>query len=321
MRRPLRFLLIQLKKSVYKTDEGVRMKIRLISGSCYIAILVAFFCMKIFLPYGDFYFDALIYAFAILGTFEMLRATKEKTTKAERVIVYLFAVFCIPTCAVAEAFFTFGLHVVSVLFVIMSVALVSLLVIRHEETDMENLGAAFFSAVYPTLLLCLLVLSNHALELEGLAEVAFNSNLLVLFIFVISPLSDCFAFLVGFSLKPFFPRKFAPTISPNKTLVGAIGGLVGGIVAAVVLYLVYNATLGGFENVALWLPVYMAMGLVGAVATEFGDLLESAIKRKIGIKDMGNLMPGHGGVLDRIDGTMLVTVVVVLAYVLLAWIV
>ena len=59
------------------------MKIRLISGSCYVAILVAFFCLKVCLPtpYGDFAFDALIYAFALLGVGEMLRAVKEKTTK------------------------------------------------------------------------------------------------------------------------------------------------------------------------------------------------------------------------------------------------
>ena len=304
--------------------KSPKMKNRVISGVLYVAILLAFYLLKLFVPdvgkvpLGDFCFDILIYAFALIGTFEMLRAVKAKTTKAERVIVYLFCVFCIPACAVAEAFFTFGLHVVSVLFVIMSVALVSLLVIRHEETDMENLGAAFFSAVYPTLLLCLLVLANHALELEGLAEVAFNSNLLVLFIFVISPLSDCFAFLVGFSLKPFFPRKFAPTISPNKTLVGAIGGLVGGIVGAAVIYFVYGwLFVGSFENTGFWLPVYLIIGLASAAATEFGDLVESCIKRKAGIKDMGKIMPGHGGILDRIDGTLFATMTVYLAFVVL----
>ena len=66
------------------------MKVRLLSGSCYIALLVGFFCLKIFLPYGDFYFDGLLYAFTLLGTFEMLRAMKEKTTKAERFIVYVY---------------------------------------------------------------------------------------------------------------------------------------------------------------------------------------------------------------------------------------
>ena len=80
------------------------MKIRLISGSVYIALLAGFFCLKIFLPYGDFYFDALIYAFALLGTFEILRATKEKTTKAQRGLVYAFSAIMLPACAVGEYF-------------------------------------------------------------------------------------------------------------------------------------------------------------------------------------------------------------------------
>ena len=84
------------------------MKIRLLSGSCYIALLALFFCLKIFLPYGDFYFDALIYVFTLLGTFEILRATKEKTTKAERGIVYVFAICTLPACALAEFFLRAG---------------------------------------------------------------------------------------------------------------------------------------------------------------------------------------------------------------------
>ena len=304
--------------------KSSKMKKRIISGALYVVILLAFYLLKLFvpdwgkIPLGDFCFDILIYAFALIGTFEMLRAVKDKTTTAERVIVGIFSVVCIPACAVAEAFFTFGLHVISVLFVVTAVALISLLVIRYDETNMENLGTAFFSAAYPTLLLCILVLSNHALELEGLAQVKFNSDLLILFIFVISPLSDCFAFLVGFSLKPFFPKKFAPKISPNKTLVGAIGGLIGGLIGAAIIYFVYGwLFVGSFENMAFWLPVYLIIGVATAAATEFGDLVESCIKRKVGIKDMGNIMPGHGGILDRIDGTLFASVVVYLAFVAL----
>ena len=103
------------------------MKIRLLSGSCYVAILALFFCLKIFLPspYGTFAFDALIYAFTLLGTFEMLRAVKEKTTKAERVLVFTFALVSIPACAVCEYFFGNGLLVTGVCFLVMALALLS----------------------------------------------------------------------------------------------------------------------------------------------------------------------------------------------------
>ena len=107
------------------------MKTRLISGSCYVVILIAFYLLKIFVH--DLCFDVLIYAFALIGTVEMLRALQDKTTKTERAIVFAFAIVAIPLCAIAEQYFLYGLHVTSICFFVMAVALICLLVIRHEE--------------------------------------------------------------------------------------------------------------------------------------------------------------------------------------------
>lgn len=301
------------------------MKKRVISGICYMAVLFAFFLLKIFIH--DFCFDVLIYAFALLGTFEILRAMKDRMTKAERIIVFVFTVICIPACALSEYYFRYGLHVTSVCFVAMGTVLLSLLVLRHEETSPENLGVSFFSSLYPTLLLMVLVLVNHVSDpvaiLQGkypalLGELAFNSDLLILFVFVVSPVCDTFAFFFGRLFKKHFPDKLAPEISPNKTIIGGIGGLVGGVVTAALIYFIYNAITGvGYVNMQIWLPVYLAMGFLAAAATEFGDLVESCIKRKLGIKDMGNAIPGHGGVLDRIDGTLFASVAVYLVFALI----
>ena len=90
---------------------------------------------------------------------------------------------------------------------------------------------------------------------------------------------------------------FAPTISPNKTWEGAIGGLVFGALGAAVAMLILEPTIraGAQILVAAALPV-------AAIA---GDLLESALKRRLGVKDMSTLLPGHGGVLDRLDSLLL----------------
>ena len=288
------------------------MKKRIISGAVYTALLVGFFCLKIYVH--AFCFDALIYAFAVIGTWEILRAFKDKTTKPQRVMVMIFAIVCIPTCAITEEYLSFGMHYTCVCFFVLGVALLSLLVLDHDKTTPENLGVSFLSAIYPVLLLSVLVLANHATALRALKDVAFNSNLLILFIFVVSPLADVFAFIFGLSLKKVFPKKLAPTLSPNKTIIGAIGGLVGGMLGACALYFTYGAIAGSFENMGLWLPVYLVMGLLCAAATAFGDLVESCIKRKVGIKDMGKIMPGHGGVMDRIDGTLFASIVVYLAF-------
>ncbi len=302
------------------------MKIRLISGTVYIAILVAFFALKIVVPtvngvpYGDFCFDALIYAFALMGTFEMLRAVKEKTAKAERGIVYAFAAATIPAVAVCQWKWGNGWTVIGVLALALAVALLSLLVLAHEKVTLESLGLSLFSAVYPTLLLCLLVLTNHAAGGARLARFALDSRIMILFIFVVSPCADSIAYVFGRYMKGKFPKKMAPKLSPNKTVIGGIGGLIGGMLGAVALYFIYNACVGSFDKMAIILPVYIGIGLAAAVATAFGDLVESSIKRKVGLKDMGNIMPGHGGALDRLDGTLFATVVVYVAFTAIHWI-
>jgi len=91
--------------------------------------------------------------------------------------------------------------------------------------------------------------------------------------------------------------KLAPVLSPRKTWAGAVGGLVGGLIAA----LVYGPLV--LDRVALRLGVWQlaAVGLVVAVAAQVGDVAESLFKREAGVKDSSSLIPGHGGVLDRLD--------------------
>ena len=72
------------------------------------ALLAVAYCLKLFLPGGDFFVDALIYAFALIGTFEMIRAMKEKITKAERLIVYAFVIICIPVGVLMKYFLDWG---------------------------------------------------------------------------------------------------------------------------------------------------------------------------------------------------------------------
>ncbi len=290
------------------------MKIRLLSGSVYILLLAALFVLKIFVH--DLCFDAFIYFCALWGTFEMLRAHKDKLTKAEKGIVYAFAIVCIPACALSQQFFERGLLATALCFFAFALAVLSLLVVKYEESTPENLGATFLSGVYPTLLLCALCLCNHFEPTQALDGYGFNSNLAVLFVFVVSPVADSLAYVFGRFLKRFFPKKLAPTVSPNKTVIGGIGGLFGGVLAGAVLYFAYNAVCGSFDKMQIFLPVYLVVGLVAAFVTAFGDLVESSLKRKADIKDMGGIMPGHGGVLDRIDGTLFASVVVYLTFVL-----
>jgi phosphatidate cytidylyltransferase len=105
--------------------------------------------------------------------------------------------------------------------------------------------------------------------------------------------ADIFAFLIGNALKG---PKLWPRYSPNKTWAGFFGGLLGAMGAAMLTAELSTAKLS--------LLAAAVIGLAGGLATMAGDLLESILKRRFGVKDSGDLIPGHGGLLDRVDGLM-----------------
>lgn len=92
-------------------------------------------------------------------------------------------------------------------------------------------------------------------------------------------------------------RKLAPTISPNKTIEGLVGGVVAGVVAGIGFGMIAGADAADLPKVAL-------VALAAVLFSVVGDLFESMLKRHVGVKDSGRLIPGHGGILDRIDGVL-----------------
>ncbi len=116
----------------------------------------------------------------------------------------------------------------------------------------------------------------------------------VLFLFIVVWGTDTGAYIFG---RLFGGPKLFPRISPNKTWAGAIGGIVLGVGIPVLLALI-------LQNQNL-LPLIVFIALQLAILSEIGDLLESAIKRRFQVKDSGWFIPGHGGILDRIDGLLL----------------
>ena len=132
-----------------------------------------------------------------------------------------------------------------------------------------------------------------------------NGRFYILYVFCGAFISDTFAFLVG---SKFGKTKLAPDISPNKTVEGSIGGIIGVILSFIAITLLGNYKFGINGNVFYWTLI----GIAASVAGQFGDLTASAIKRYCKIKDFGNIMPGHGGVLDRFDSLMFVAPIVYL---------
>ena len=173
-----------------------------------------------------------------------------------------------------------------------------------KEFGLKELGATTVTMLYPSIFLYFAFEINHLV----------NGLLVILLVLLVAIFTDTFAYFVGSLIKG---KKLCPTISPKKTISGAIGGLIGGMLGAILIYLLFEVwnvfgvqvNVLGFDS-SISIFVYLILGFIGAFADEVGDLVASQIKRKAGIKDFGNIFPGHGGIMDRIDGISFVVVII-----------
>ena len=163
--------------------------------------------------------------------------------------------------------------------------LMAMYVFTFPKYRTEEVMAAFFGLFYVSVMLSF-IYRTRLLEMDGV-----DGKLLFFLIFICSWGCDTCAYAVGMLLGR---HKLAPVLSPKKSIEGAVGGVAGAVLLG---YLYGRFALGYPGGCALICGV-------GAVVSQIGDLAASAIKRNHGIKDYGNLIPGHGGILDRFDSVI-----------------
>ena len=176
--------------------------------------------------------------------------------------------------------------------------LIAILVVQlyaKKSNPAGNWAFSFMSQVYVALPFALLpLLSINTDEQAGrMAYTWIYPMALFVFLWV----NDTFAYLSGLTLHNIFPWKHFPSVSPKKTWVGSTGGCVFTLLAAVGIWYVQPGTLSLLQ--------WLGFAAIVVVSGTYGDLVESHLKRQLGIKDSSHILPGHGGLLDRFDSALL----------------
>ena len=279
--------------------------IRTLTGAVYVLLLVG---CTVYSPVSAFFFFAAVAA-ATLWEFGSLMnthlgAAMPRPINAMAGVVLAAAVWlsAIASPQTAQMFALYGLLM---LYIIISG------LYRHTQKPLKDWALCFASQIYIALPFALLPLLSIVYD-EMAGSMAYNWIYpLALFIFLW--VNDTFAFLCGCSLSRYIPAKLFPRISPKKSWIGSIGGGLFTLLAAVIIWRLDNgqsamangqwSMVNGQSSMSLlrWL----GFALVVIVFGTWGDLVESLIKRQLGIKDSGHILPGHGGLLDRFDSALL----------------
>jgi phosphatidate cytidylyltransferase len=222
---------------------------------------------------------------SLIGMYEYYRAVK---TTGAKTIDFAGYIFCI-------AFYVLQLlypnnEIFSSLLVFMLI-----LLFTYEIFTRKSNVHTVFPFIYISYLLA------HLLFIDG-----FESSWIIIWLpFVTAWSTDTAAYFTGLSIGK---HKLCPTISPKKTVEGAIGGIIG----CSALTTLFGLIISNYDN-SIGIENYFIIGLICGVFSQLGDLTASYIKRTTGIKDFGTLIPGHGGILDRFD-SILFTIPVVYYY-------
>lgn len=263
--------------------------VRTLTGVVYVLLLVG---CTVYSPVSAFFFFAAVMADTLweFGTLmnTHLGARMPRPINAMAGVVLAAAVW-LSTIASPQTAQMFSLYGLLLIYILVSA------LYRRSPEPLKGWALCFASQIYIALPFALLPLLSIVYD-AGTGTLAYNWIYpLALFIFIW--VNDTFAYLCGCTFSKYIPLKLFPRISPKKSWVGSIGGGIFTLAAAVVVW--------WWQPETMPLLRWLGFGLTVVVFGTWGDLVESLIKRQLGIKDSGNVLPGHGGMLDRFDSALL----------------
>ena len=292
----------QENKLIQKPDPKKKsgLKIRALTASVIGTVYVGVVVLTILFNFR-FVFDIFMILVTLVAALEVSRAFANKFAKPVWIFVVLNVILGYTAFYVVHFLIGGGSGGITAYFLVLAVMFLACIVyIMFSKTNsMNNVLTTMLVLIYPT------TLCVYMLSLNYLPSVQ-HANSAILLLFLLPAISDTAAYMVG---SLFRGPKLAPLISPKKTISGAIGGVVGGIAAGGIVLLFSEFGLFNIaplaDSTASNVIHYLVIGAAGAVFVIIGDLIASYTKRQCGVKDFGTILPGHGGIMDRLDSMIL----------------
>lgn len=283
---------------------------RTVTAVCLIALLIGLFALSYFVDHGNIFLDLFILILLVGAVREMYFCMQEAGFKLFRVPLAIFLVTSYPVMYLMEHFTGQGFLGLMICFAAgVFAALVVFTFADPERNHAKDLFATVFVMVYP----------GFIISLAWMLVQRYSAVYAIPFAIFLPVGADTFAYWFGSMIGG---KKLCPTISPKKTVAGFVGGLFGGMLVSVIMFLLFEqfalfprAGYVPFTD-ATWSSalIYLAIGLVGSLAGQLGDLAASRLKRALGIKDFGKIFPGHGGIMDRFDSIMAGIIVLLVSF-------
>ena len=283
---------------------------RTVTAVCLIALLIGLFALSYFVDHGNIFLDLFIWILLVGAVREMYFCMQEAGFKLFRVPLAIFLVTSYPVIYLMEHFTGQGFLGLVICFAAgVFAALVVFTFADPERNHAKDLFATVFVMVYP----------GFIISLAWMLVQRYSAVYAIPFAIFLPVGADTFAYWFGSMIGG---KKLCPTISPKKTVAGFVGGLFGGMLVSVIMFLLFEqfalfprAGYVPFTD-ATWKSalIYLAIGLVGSLAGQLGDLAASRLKRALGIKDFGKIFPGHGGIMDRFDSIMAGIIVLLVSF-------
>lgn len=267
------------------------MKVRIISAVVMVIVAAGLLYLQ------GWVLAAAVLAMSLISQYEMLRCFHNAGIRPVSPILYGFALLILPI------YYFHGLAAVFVLQMAAVALIFVACIIFGKRFNFDSISSSIFTIYYPQMFYVFFYMIVFVKNANGVWDQEL-ARLMLLVAVGCAGFTDATAYFVGtFCGK----KKLCPDISPKKTVEGSLGGLVGGIVGVQLIAIL-------FDNGRVHLIEYFVFAFLLSALAQIGDLAASLIKRKLGVKDYGHLIPGHGGVMDRLDSILFILPVVYMFY-------